>query len=299
MSAMDANDQNYQADIMSCPPQQPHQSSRHHLAAQVPHQATQPEQDVQLPQAQRSPQDAQSRQVSRSSPRNPPASLQLFKRGHDHEPYWIRRKWTWLKRLYTGRRLLPGSGGHHRPRAQSAAGRNGRRHPPWLVTALPRSVLAIAAVGITAVCLLAACSTTPPRSRSLPTPQPSGTRRVPPRAGSAWLLTRSALAQLIADPAVRDELADSRVYEILQPGQRPLAGVTAEPVVTFASAAQLADAVNNGQIPAGTYGVLYDPEAWTFTPAAEQRDPVHAATAAAAAAHAHGLRLIVAPALNL
>ena len=120
-----------------------------------------------------------------------------------------------------------------------------------------------------------------------------------PRAGSAWLLTRSALAQLIADPAVRDELADSRVYEILQPGQRPLAGVTAEPVVTFASAAQLADAVNSGQIPAGTYGVLYDPEAWTFTPAAEQRDPVHAATAAAAAAHAHGLRLIVAPALNL
>jgi hypothetical protein len=45
--------------------------------------------------------------------------------------------------------------------------------------------------------------------------------------------------------------------------------------------------------------VLYDPEAWSFTPAAEQRDPVAAATRAAQAAHTRGLRLLVAPALNL
>jgi hypothetical protein len=45
--------------------------------------------------------------------------------------------------------------------------------------------------------------------------------------------------------------------------------------------------------------VLYDPEVWSFTPADEQRNPGQAAARAAAAAHAHGLQLIVTPALNL
>jgi hypothetical protein len=118
-------------------------------------------------------------------------------------------------------------------------------------------------------------------------------------ASPAWLLSRSALSQLIADPAVRATLQGALIYEILQPGQQPVAGITAKPVVTFASAAALEDAVTGGRLPAGTYAVLYDPEAWSFTPVAEQRDPVQAATRAAAVAHAHGLRLIVTPALNL
>ncbi len=113
------------------------------------------------------------------------------------------------------------------------------------------------------------------------------------------MLTRSALSQLVTDPSARDALQASRIYEILQPGQQPLPGFTAEPVVTFASAAAIKQAVTGGQIPADTYGVLYDPEAWSFTPPAEQRDPVGAAAEAAAAAHAHGLRFIVTPALNL
>jgi hypothetical protein len=107
------------------------------------------------------------------------------------------------------------------------------------------------------------------------------------------------LSQLVADPAVRAKLRGALVYEILQPGQQPLAGITAKPVMTFASATALEEAVTGGRLPAGTYGVLYDPEAWPLTPVAEQRDPVQAATRAAAVAHAHGLRLIVTPALNL
>ncbi len=115
-----------------------------------------------------------------------------------------------------------------------------------------------------------------------------------------WLLTRSALSQLTAEGSgVSGLLRSARVYEILQPGQKALPGVAAEPVVTFASAATLERAVAGGQLPAGTYGVLYDPEAWSFTPAAEQRDPVAAATRAAKVVHAHGLRFIVTPALNL
>jgi hypothetical protein len=118
-------------------------------------------------------------------------------------------------------------------------------------------------------------------------------------SGPTWLVTRSALAELVADPSVRQRLASAQVYEILQPGQRLLAGVTARAVLTFSSAATLMETVRSGQVPSDAYGVLYDPENWSFTPASEQRDPVAAARQAAQAAHSRGLKLLVAPALNL
>jgi hypothetical protein len=159
----------------------------------------------------------------------------------------------------------------------------------------------VAVTVVAALWVLAACSAAAPGSHSAPKPPASGTSdtSAPLRSNPAWLLTRSALSQLAADPAVRAKLRDALVYEILQPGQQPLAGITAKPVMTFASATALEDAVTGGRLPATTYGVLYDPEAWSFTPVAEQRDPVRAAARAAAVAHAHGLRLIVTPALNL
>ncbi len=82
------------------------------------------------------------------------------------------------------------------------------------------------------------------------------------------------LAQFAADPAAVDQLSGKLVYEILQPGQPPLPGVVAEPVVTFGSAAALENAIRARQLPSGIFGVLYDPEAWTFTPTSEQQDPV-------------------------
>jgi hypothetical protein len=69
----------------------------------------------------------------------------------------------------------------------------------------------------------------------------------------ARMLTRSALSQLVAHPGARDVLQAARIYEILQPGEQPLRGVTAEPVVTFASAAAIKQAVAGDQIPADTY----------------------------------------------
>jgi hypothetical protein len=160
--------------------------------------------------------------------------------------------------------------------------------------------LAITFSAVAAACMLAACSAASPGSTtSAPLtsgPEPTGSASAP---APAWLLTRSALSQLVADQAVRNQLRRSQVYELLQPGQEPLAAVAADVVVVFDSAAALEQAVTGGQLPAATYGVLYDPEAWSFTPAAEQQDPVRAATQAAAVAHAHGLRFIVTPALNL
>jgi hypothetical protein len=118
-------------------------------------------------------------------------------------------------------------------------------------------------------------------------------------SGPTWLVTRSALAELVTDPSVRQRLAGAQVYEILHPGQQLLAGVTARAVVTFSSAVTLMETVRSGQVPSDAYGVLYDPENWSFTPAAEQHDPVAAASQAAQAAHRRGLKLLVAPALNL
>jgi hypothetical protein len=126
----------------------------------------------------------------------------------------------------------------------------------------------------------------------------------PSRPGSAagvpaWLLASAALAQLAANRKVAQRLSQERVYELVQPGRQPLALAGALPAVIFTSAAQLAGAVRAGALPERTQAVIYDPEAWSFTPAAERRDPVSAAARAARAAHAHGLQFIVAPALNL
>ena len=167
-----------------------------------------------------------------------------------------------------------------------------------LCSRLRAGTLMAAALAI-ATAMLAACSAAPATSVSPVTSGTAGEVALPGPGHPAWLLTRSVLNQLVLNPAAVSELNGKLVYELLQPGEPPLPRVVAEPVVTFASAAALESAVDAGKVPAGTFGVQYDPESWVFTPRAEQRNPVHVAAAAAAAAHAHGLRLIVAPAIDL
>ena len=134
--------------------------------------------------------------------------------------------------------------------------------------------------------LLASCSSSAPAARP-----------AVPGHGLTWMLTKAALSQLCTDPAVRSRLEGAPVYEILRPGQRPLGRVGAIPVVTVRRWATLS---RRWPARAGRdLGVLYDVEAWPFTPRAEQQNPAAAARQALATAHAHGLKLIVAPALNL
>jgi hypothetical protein len=159
-------------------------------------------------------------------------------------------------------------------------------------------VAATLAIAI-ATATLAACSSGPATSVNPATSGTAGLADLPGLGHPAWLLARSVLAQLVLSPVAVSELSGRLVYELVQPGEPPLPRVVAEPVVSFASAAALKSAVDAGKLPSGTFGVLYDPEAWVFTPAAEQQNPVAAATSAAAVAHAHGLRFIVAPAIDL
>ena len=154
-------------------------------------------------------------------------------------------------------------------------------------------------------CVVAGCSAHPragspatsvPASPVPGTPAPVATG---PGDRSTWMLTRGALGQVLSDPSVAARLEAARVYEILTPGEPPLAAAGAEPVVTFSSVSALRQGVDGGQLPAGTRAVLYDPEVWPYTPVAEQRNPVRAAQQAAAVTRAHHLTLIVAPALDL
>ena len=165
--------------------------------------------------------------------------------------------------------------------------------PARAAAALARHAWAVAVLAVAAL-MLAGCTASSPQGG-----QVSPSFIAPPGSPPAWMLTRAALAQMVASPAVRTGLERTRVYELLSPGQTPLAAAGALPVVTFSSAGELEQAVTGNQLPAGTRGVLYDPEAWSFTPSLEQRDPAGAARQAMDIAHAHGLKLICAPALNL
>ena len=175
--------------------------------------------------------------------------------------------------------------------------------PARLMAAAAREVCG-AAVLTAVACALASCSaSSPPRGHaSSPGSAPSGAFTPAPLGTGgrpAWMLTRAALAQVATDPAIAAGLERSRVLEILHPGQKLLALAGARPVVTFSSVSELEQAVSGGQLPAGTRMLLYDPEAWGFTPHDEQLNPAAAAGRAQKIAHAHGLSLIVAPALNL
>ncbi len=156
------------------------------------------------------------------------------------------------------------------------------------------------------ICVLAGCSahsraggpaTSAPASSGPGTPGTGGSTG--PGERSTWMLTRGALGQVLSDPSVAARLEAARVYEIIKPGEQPLPAAGAEPVVTFSAVSRLRQAVDGGQLPAGTRAVLYDPEVWPYTPVAEQRNPVQGAQQAAAITRAHHLTLIVAPALDL
>jgi hypothetical protein len=168
------------------------------------------------------------------------------------------------------------------------------------------ALLAAAVLG----CVLAGCAG--PAASPSPAPSPGSTRSPDPGgqpagregrgdlgAEGTWMLTKSALSQVLSEPSVGAKLAQTRIDELLQPGQQPLSGVAATPVVTFASVAALQTALAGGGLPAGAKAILYDPEVWAYTPAAEQRDPVQAAAEAAELARSRGLGFIVAPAMNL
>ena len=77
------------------------------------------------------------------------------------------------------------------------------------------------------------------------------------------------------------------------------AGYATTPVLTYTSYAQFQSDVTSGAITYPYKWVMYDPEDWAATPVGEQQDPVKYMTLFGQLAHANGLKVIQAPALDL
>jgi hypothetical protein len=131
----------------------------------------------------------------------------------------------------------------------------------------------------------------------LPVASPSSTGRS--TSGRTWILTRRALTFLLADPATRAALSGGTIYEILRAGQPATTSIPVVPTVSFPSYATMKRTIDGGELPGDIKAVMYDAEVWSATPADEQADPARFYRLAADLAHAHGLRFLAAPALNL
>ena len=76
-------------------------------------------------------------------------------------------------------------------------------------------------------------------------------------------------------------------------------GLAATPVLGYTSYAQFASDIQNSQISYPYQWVMYDPEEWAQTPLNEQQNPARYMTLFGQLAHAHGLKVIMAPAMDL
>jgi hypothetical protein len=77
------------------------------------------------------------------------------------------------------------------------------------------------------------------------------------------------------------------------------AGYATTPVLNYTSYAKFSADVKNGAIKYPYKWVMYDPEDWSQTPVAEQKNPVNYMKLFGKLAHAHGLKVVEAPALDL
>jgi hypothetical protein len=77
------------------------------------------------------------------------------------------------------------------------------------------------------------------------------------------------------------------------------AGYATTPVLSYTSYAQFSSDIQNNNISYPYQWVMYDPEDWSQTPVDEQQDPIKYMKLFVQLAHANGLKVIMAPALDL
>jgi len=77
------------------------------------------------------------------------------------------------------------------------------------------------------------------------------------------------------------------------------AGYATTPVLGYTSYAQFSSDISSGAIKYAYKWVMYDPENWAATPAAEAQDPVKYLKLFGQLAHAHGFKVVEAPSLDL
>jgi hypothetical protein len=157
---------------------------------------------------------------------------------------------------------------------------------PWRVRS--RLLAAAAGAAVIASTILGAALTAAPASAA---------------SKLGWIMGAGNVHRLGAeDPAIASHFIDtpatfgagaSLVRDPIQPGYRTT------PVLAYTSYAQFSSDIRNGRIRFHYQWVMYDPEKWGRTPRGEQQDPVKYMTMFGRLAHAHRLKVIMAPGLDL
>ena len=118
-----------------------------------------------------------------------------------------------------------------------------------------------------------------------------------------WVMTSGNISvQSRLDPAVASHFFNTpssfgaEASLVASPVQR---GYAATPMLDYTSYAQFAANVAAKRISYPYKWVMYDAEHWAGTPVAEQQDPVGYMRKFGQLAHAHGLKVLMAPALDL
>jgi hypothetical protein len=117
-----------------------------------------------------------------------------------------------------------------------------------------------------------------------------------------WIINQSAVTLLAGAGLTHHQLqvlfGNERTF-LVRPatGTAPVSGALR--TTSFTDYNALAKAIATRSLPAGTKAVLYDDEHWSFTPAAQQRQPAKYEELGAKLAHAHHLLFIAAPAVDL
>ena len=150
---------------------------------------------------------------------------------------------------------------------------------------LKAGLVAVAAVGATGVTLALAAG-------------PSGAATKP-----VWIMVAGNVQRLsAADPGIASYFFNtSTAYGagaslVKTPVQ---ARYKTTPVLAFTSYARFRTDIRSGAIRYPYKWVMYDPENWSATPVGERRNPVKYIALFGQLAHAHGLKVIQAPALDL
>ncbi len=128
----------------------------------------------------------------------------------------------------------------------------------------------------------------------------------PAAAASAplvWMINTKALSLLAGEPGGADLVAHffntPDTYVMAPRDQLAQVPPRAVAVINFPSFAAMRAAFGAGRVDPRYGAVLYDCEAWKFTPLEEQKNPVYYYGLAAELVHSHRLKLIAAPATTL
>jgi hypothetical protein len=117
---------------------------------------------------------------------------------------------------------------------------------------------------------------------------------------TSWLVPQYVLRSFGDDPSARVLFAGPETYVIVRPLQIVSlpSGWRSIPTVSYRSFASMSANFTAGNAPRSG-AVLYDNEKWADTPEDERADPAAYEQRAGALAHAHGLRFIATPAMDL